>query len=279
MKKGLLITIFAILFLFSNVYGESDDAEFSPFGVSVTIGGSPILVINSPLNITYFSNESLSLNVSHNADYLWYNIDGGVNISFNGLTYFNVSEGSHTVYVFGNNSDGESGENVTFNINSSIPHCGDSSCNAGEDCSSCSVDCGVCPDDNGDDGENGGSGSGSIIDEEETSFEIDKEEFVFELNRGEGETNFLEIKNTGETSLTFIISFDFFDNMIEISESEFTLEPNEVKIIEIDFMAPDELSLGEYLGEIIIIVGEEERRILISIDVIEQKENSKYSDK
>ncbi len=80
----------------------------------------PTLTIHKPKNETYITKENLPLKYSANyEDYVWYNIDlSGDNIPVTGKTIFNVSsEGSHTLYLYANNSNGETVKNVTFTIN------------------------------------------------------------------------------------------------------------------------------------------------------------------
>ncbi len=99
------------------VTGEITDASLT---VTISITGSPFLTIIKPLNQTYFENESLRLKVNANTNDMWYNLDKGDNITFLDETLFNTSEGSHTIYVFANNSFGITTKNVTFTINNSL---------------------------------------------------------------------------------------------------------------------------------------------------------------
>jgi hypothetical protein len=79
----------------------------------------PILTIHSPENATYIANTSLLLNYSASyEDTVWYNLNG-TNISITSETYFNTSEGSHTIYLYANNSLGTATKNITFFVNSS----------------------------------------------------------------------------------------------------------------------------------------------------------------
>lgn len=92
----------------------------SNFGLSITLVGSPSLVINSPSNQTYFSNASLLLDVTSNADTLWYSLNQGTAFFFSGETLLNASSGTHLLSVFANNSDGITQKNITFTVNSSL---------------------------------------------------------------------------------------------------------------------------------------------------------------
>ncbi|MEK7184729.1 MAG: hypothetical protein AAB683_01160, partial [Patescibacteria group bacterium] len=78
----------------------------------------PSLAILRPENETYFSNISLHLNFSVSLqDYIMYNLDNTANTTISGNTTFNTTTGSHTLYLFANNSVGTTAKNVTFTIN------------------------------------------------------------------------------------------------------------------------------------------------------------------
>lgn len=87
--------------------------------ISVTNTTTAGLTIFSPKNKTYFANNSLLLNfISSNAQAIWYNLDNIQNRTITGETYFNVSIGNHTLYLFANNSNGDlTRKNVSFSVN------------------------------------------------------------------------------------------------------------------------------------------------------------------
>ena len=95
-------------------------ASSQPTNVSVFVvaGTGPVLNIVSPENKTYIVNDSLVLNYSVSGEEsVWYNLDGGANITLTGNTIFNISEGQHILYLFANDSLGvEVSKNVTFDV-------------------------------------------------------------------------------------------------------------------------------------------------------------------
>lgn len=101
----------------NSITGRPIDGNFA---LSITLVGTPTLTIASPRNETYFSNESLSLRVDSNADTLWYRLDSGNNVTFSDDLVFTTSEGSHTLHVFANNTDGVTYKNVTFTVDTSL---------------------------------------------------------------------------------------------------------------------------------------------------------------
>jgi len=132
MKKGEYIVLFLFLFLIvlllpfivaNSITGEviTGDATLDSVGMNITINPSlPTLTIFKPKNNTYFSNSSFALEFSSNADNSWYNLDNGSDISFNGSTTLDVSEGHHFLSIFVNNSEGIVNENISFYVNLSL---------------------------------------------------------------------------------------------------------------------------------------------------------------
>jgi len=130
MKKGLMIlALIALIALAPLAFAQFVDLTgrvSSPAmtNVSLQIIGPPVLVLIEPLNQTYLQNTSLPLTFSVD-DYTdrWYNLNNGANITITapggGITNitFDASEGSHTLNLFVNNSNGETSANVTFSVN------------------------------------------------------------------------------------------------------------------------------------------------------------------
>lgn len=119
-------TYFQYLFDF-----ETDNVSYSPelYNLSLDYGpanSAPSVSIAEPQSTLYLSNESLSLNfiVADDNDAVadldcWYNADSGANTTIANCqnTTFNISEGSHTLTVFVNDSEGEEGnDSVSFTV-------------------------------------------------------------------------------------------------------------------------------------------------------------------
>jgi len=136
MKRGifvlLLVVGFVILLGTSLIYiwktnadsvtGEviTGEATSSDLAISISIVGGPSLTILNPENKTYLNNESLSINFTASGEEtVWYNFDKTANTTITSSIFFNISQGSHTLYMFANNTDGnETAKNVTFSVNS-----------------------------------------------------------------------------------------------------------------------------------------------------------------
>ena len=131
-KEVFFLFVFFILTIsLSMVFGLTGDAitgelitgEVAAGQTNISIfvlPSAPTVSISNPENETYLSNESISLNFSTVlADNVLYNIDSASNTTITSSIFFNVSQGSHTLYLYANNSNGTTLENVTFTANSS----------------------------------------------------------------------------------------------------------------------------------------------------------------
>ena len=137
MKKEVILAIFILILILiitnqtkgitiinKTITGGAVTGKVSiqPTNVSITITGNlPTITILKPENKTYLTNTSLLLNyTSTNADNIWYHIDSLGNTTITSFVYFNTSQGSHTLYLYANNSQGTTKTNVTFTINSDM---------------------------------------------------------------------------------------------------------------------------------------------------------------
>lgn len=122
MKRGLifLIILLSIIGLSNEITGKSiTSKDIQAVSINITISAPPTLEITNPKNNTYLTNTTLPLTFTTDpsTSSIWYNLDNGNNISITNSKSFNTSVGNHILYLFANNSDGETGKNVTFFIN------------------------------------------------------------------------------------------------------------------------------------------------------------------
>ena len=108
----------------ANSYNVTMDADHNLTAVFRDIT-SPTIEIISPQNITY-STTSMDLNFTVNEDTSWigYSLNGAENTSISGNTVlFGLSEGSHSVVVFANDTAGNTGESnaVYFSVDTTPP--------------------------------------------------------------------------------------------------------------------------------------------------------------
>lgn len=129
-KVVFFILLICLIFICTYLYFQLTDSGFfkkaitgeatnANVAVTVSIIAPPSLVLIYPENKTYLINESLKLNFTAlSADSIWYNLDNEANNTITGNITFNTSQGAHTIYLFANNSYGNSAKNVTFTVNS-----------------------------------------------------------------------------------------------------------------------------------------------------------------
>lgn len=142
-----------VLILFSITLVSSLDALSPSQGtdVDITIDGDfPLITILNPQPTTYSNFTPLLVDFTVDdltLDKIWYTLDNGTtNITITIPFNLELAEDNYTIIIYANDSFSRTNSSqVNFNINNSIPFCGNSICDGGESCSSCSSDCGTCP--------------------------------------------------------------------------------------------------------------------------------------
>ncbi|MEK6878780.1 MAG: hypothetical protein AABY22_04195 [Nanoarchaeota archaeon] len=135
--RGKLILLFFILAVIvtisaqintitgNSITGEAVTGKATQgVNLNITVTGSTLasITIIKPENNTYLQKDSLPLDfIVSNQQAIWYNLDNGNNMTIIAPILFNSSQGSHTLYLFANNSMGNlTSKNITFIINISI---------------------------------------------------------------------------------------------------------------------------------------------------------------
>ena len=128
MKKKVYFIIFLLLVLIASISTITKaititgkvSAQATNVSIFIMPAELPTLTITSPENKTYIINTSLLLNyTATNEDKVWYNLDNLENTTITSFVYFNTSQGSHTLYLYANNTDGNiTSRNITFIANS-----------------------------------------------------------------------------------------------------------------------------------------------------------------
>jgi hypothetical protein len=78
----------------------------------------PIITIISPENITYSTNTILlNYSIKNTLNSIWYNLNNEINITIDSPLQFTTIEGSHTLYLYANNSYGTATKNISFFVN------------------------------------------------------------------------------------------------------------------------------------------------------------------
>ncbi|MBI2043609.1 hypothetical protein HYT25_04440 [Candidatus Pacearchaeota archaeon] len=129
MKKGVFVFLLVVI-IFSTFYlinaenntitGSTVTGEVTNLLVlNITVSGPPQLSILHPKNHTYFSSQNLQLNFTvADEETISYSIDSAANTTITGNIKFNTTEGSHSLFLYANNTEGLTIRNVTFFVNS-----------------------------------------------------------------------------------------------------------------------------------------------------------------
>lgn len=242
-KKRVYLIFITTIFLLTvsvNISAITGEASSSPTNVSVfVLPGSPVIDIFSPENTTYY-NTSILLNYSikNDINFIWYNLDNGSNLSLGNLTenslILTTTLGTHSLYLYANNSLGESMKSVSFTVsNQEQPpsNPGNSGGSGG--------------------GGGGGGGGGTSI----TAFDLEKNLMEVSLIQGETKTEKIKIKNVGSSKITINIEPFDLENFVLIEENNLTLNPGETKEVEIHFFALQDTLPNVYFGKIVFSSG------------------------
>lgn len=78
----------------------------------------PIITIISPENTTYSTSTILlDYSVTNKVNFIWYNLDNGMNITIDSPLQFTTTKGNHTLYLYANNSYGIATKSIIFFVN------------------------------------------------------------------------------------------------------------------------------------------------------------------
>src|SRR3989344_3882410 len=133
-KEVIIILVFLLLFSLYNVrikyIHEKGMEKVTTEGIidtmaTVTVSilvdlDPPNVVIDSPENTTYSSGNNIALNYiatdNSGVDSVWYNLDNNENTTLTNNITFNTNEGSHTLYLFANDTHNylNDSESVSF---------------------------------------------------------------------------------------------------------------------------------------------------------------------
>jgi Na+-transporting methylmalonyl-CoA/oxaloacetate decarboxylase gamma subunit len=138
MKKSARIFLFIIILMIiiigasitknlikdnKNYKGELIEASPRPQNISIfVLPTTPLISIISPENKTYSTNTILlNYSIINEPDFIWYNLDNGINITINSSLEFTATKQTHTLYLYANNSQGVSFKNISFSVKITPP--------------------------------------------------------------------------------------------------------------------------------------------------------------
>lgn len=129
-KRALLFLLlaFAVILVTGFVLKDFISVSETPAGIqrasaNITVDANPPdLIVDSPANTGYSTNQiSIKYSVSDSSsgvDTVWYNIDGGNNITLEGDTIMTVQKGEHVFYIYASDKVGlvNDSEFVSFSV-------------------------------------------------------------------------------------------------------------------------------------------------------------------
>lgn len=243
------LLLLLILFSLSNIRSITGDVSQSPTDLSVFVGQSaPIITIFSPITATYPNSILLNYTIRNNIGSVWYNLDNTQNISLSNISsdflYFSAADGNHILYLYANNTLGESMKNVSFSVSSVAP-----------------------PPSGGGSGGSGGGGGGGGASVTPFSFSLDKSLIQSSFIQGESKKEIFSIKNNLNKNIEVSIHSVDLENFALIDNSKITLNPLESKEVGINFFSLSQNPPGLYFGKIVLKEGTNEKAINVILDI------------
>ncbi|HIG94414.1 MAG TPA: hypothetical protein HA283_04595 [Nanoarchaeota archaeon] len=98
-------------------------------------------------------------------------------------------------------------------------------------------------------------------------FWVDSENIKVSLKPGEVKKGKLTLKNIGNGELDIVINNTLLKDFVFIRESQFSLDEDELKVLELDFIVSENVNPGLYVGKLIISADNLIKEVLIAINV------------
>jgi len=111
----------------------------------------------------------------------------------------------------------------------------------------------------------GAAGSGIVSD-----FTADKNLLTVDVKQGETKQETLKIKNTGNVALDVEIEQEGLENLLILSEEQFSLDAKETKTIQVNIFASETQKPGVYTGRLRIKAAGKEEVVVVIIEVKEK---------
>ncbi len=113
----------------------------------------------------------------------------------------------------------------------------------------------------------GGGGSGGASPVKIKNFSTDKESIYISLKQGDSAYEEITIKNREKSNLIFTLSISNVEDLTKLSETQFSLKPEEEKTITIDFFTHENTEPNLYIGKLIIKAGGTIKEIPLAIEI------------
>ncbi|RLG09652.1 hypothetical protein DRN73_09530 [Candidatus Pacearchaeota archaeon] len=242
MKRGFkIILFFCFILLLTNINAEAivtGKATNQKTGISVFVLPSvPVLKIISPENISYNQGEYILLDYTAILiNTTWYNLDNGSNITINSSLYFLPSSGEHTLYLYGNESNGTIlSDKVSFYVIPTPSH---------------------------------GVSKKEIIVNKTIPINIEKEKINISLKQGESKIVPVLIRNDYNEKVKVNLQRTGLEEFLTgINQTEFYLDVGESRELRLNFTASVNSLPDLYLGKLVINTKNNKKEILLSLEI------------
>jgi len=243
MKRGGISFLFSfiILVFFINAISVIQAVTSQPTGVSVSVvsTASALSIISPTSTGTYYSDDYILLDYTATLiDTVWYNLDNTANITINTSFYFQTTAGIHTLYLYGNKTNGTVlSDDVIFTVTAPST----------------------------------GGGGKAVIIEDEVNISVEESEIPVAIKQGETKEVTLLIKNHYEKTTTIKLEDqNLNDLLISLSETTLTLSPGESREVTVTFTAKEDKTPDLYLEKIIIKTDSTQQDIWFYVEVESQ---------
>jgi len=245
------VILFLIILLLTTVSGIQQLSPSEDSDVNVLVDNNPpIVIIITPESIAYSVSAPVPvdyavLDISTNS--VWYSLNDGENTTTFEPFSLNLPEGIYTLRIYANDSFNRIGfSEVSFTVEDFSLFCGDNICDATEDCSSCSIDCGVCPVSSSGSG-GGGSVLPSILQKKE--IKVIPSEITIDVTKNVPEQAEITIINNKNRDIFLTLKTSpELEQITTFEQESITLPANGEEKITVSFLAnKQELILGKLL--------------------------------
>ncbi len=117
-KSGLNEGSHNMTFSCNDTNGNTANSSFRYFSID---SSSPLLIIITPINNSVYKNQTVTIRLNKSEGTAWFTFNHSTNYSYTNPSSINLSEGSHTLYIFINDSAGNlNSTSLGITINTSL---------------------------------------------------------------------------------------------------------------------------------------------------------------
>ncbi|MFP4400437.1 MAG: hypothetical protein ACLFPQ_01020, partial [Candidatus Woesearchaeota archaeon] len=115
-----------------------------------------------------------------------------------------------------------------------------------------------------------GTGNFVVVSKVPPSFDLDKDVIQMEAFTGSLTRETITIKNNDDSPVNYSLELKDLEKFVSLSEKEFTLNPGEEKILNLDFYFDSELVSDVFMGQVLIRSGKSSKGVNVILDLKEK---------